>query len=205
MSSASSGSSTCHFCSMAVNPRATQVKEHPLFCGKCRRMFHKKCTNRRGVGRNWNKDSWYCPDCIEGNDLTTQGPSSALPQPQQNVSLGSNQPLQLAPGTSADPPGIQRLSPLQEDTSIIGIRTTTTQAPLDPDAPDFLPQNPPPINSLSLQTRFPNNSIRQRNSNVAVTDPENDFLKTALDACRSNIVQQETELKKLTEGLDIRN
>jgi uncharacterized C2H2 Zn-finger protein len=38
-----------------------------------------------------------------------------------------------------------------------------------------------------------------------VTDPENDFLKTALDACRSNIVQQETELKKLNEGLDIRN
>ena len=202
--SSASGSSICPFCSMAVNPRATQVKELPLFYAKCKSVFHKKCNNRRAVGRNWNKDSWYCVDCIAGNDLT-QRPSSVLVQTQDSVSLGSNQPLQATPRLSVDPPGIQRLSLLQEDASIIGIHSTTSQAILDPDAPDFLPQNPTPVNNSSMQPRFPNNSIRQRSSNVRVTDPENEFLKTALDACRSNIVQQETELKKLNEGLDIRN
>ena len=53
--------------------------------------------------------------------------------------------------------------------------------------------------------RFPSNSIRQRSSDVPITDPEREFEKTALDTCRGTIIQQEAELKRLNEGLDIRN
>ena len=40
---------------------------------------------------------------------------------------------------------------------------------------------------------------------MAVTEPEKEFHKAALDACRSTIVQQEADLKRLNESLDIRN
>ena len=40
---------------------------------------------------------------------------------------------------------------------------------------------------------------------VTANDPEKEFLKTSLDACRSTLLQQETEIKKLKESLDIRN
>ena len=106
------------------------------------------------------------------------------------------------------PPVLMRLSPLQEDSSIIDLHSSRPPVNLNPDADDFLPNNPllnpdpqPPL----PPPRFPNNSVRQRSSNVPVTDPENEFLKTALDACRSNIVQQQTELKKLKESNDLRN
>ena len=46
---------------------------------------------------------------------------------------------------------------------------------------------------------------RQRGTNIALENPEYEFQKTALNACRSTIAQQETELKSLREALDIRN
>lgn len=36
-------------------------------------------------------------------------------------------------------------------------------------------------------------------------DPEIEFLNTAVSSCRSTIVQQEAELKKLKESLNVRN
>ena len=206
MSSVPSISPTCNYCSLNINPKATQVKDQPLFCGRCRNVFHKKCTNRRAVrGGNWNKDAWFCPDCIVGNDPSQRPHSAALSQNHQQASPRSNQedpPVHSR--TSLLPPASERLSLLQEDTSIIGIQANQNPQVLDPEAPDFLPQNPP-MTIANVLPRFPNNSIRQRTSNVPVTDPENEFLKTSLDACRSNIVQQETELKKLREGMGIRN
>ena len=56
-----------------------------------------------------------------------------------------------------------------------------------------------------IQPRFPSTSTRQRSSNVNLGDPELEFLKTALSACRSTISQQEAELKRLNECLNIRN
>ena len=55
------------------------------------------------------------------------------------------------------------------------------------------------------QQKFPNNSIRQRKSNIATLDPEIEFQKATIDACRSTIAQQEAELKRLNECLDLRN
>ena len=62
---------------------------------------------------------------------------------------------------------------------------------------DGAPANKPP--------KFPSNAIRQRASNINVIDPDKEFLQTALDTCRSSIAQQETEIKKLKEALEIRN
>ena len=53
--------------------------------------------------------------------------------------------------------------------------------------------------------RFPSSTNRQRNLNVNANGPEKEFLKTALDSCHSSIAQNETEIKKLKEAMDIRN
>ena len=83
---------------------------------------------------------------------------------------------------------------------------------LNPAALDYIPSvassSAPQAQSSSatdLTWRFPNVSTRQRTSNVNTLDPETEFLKTFFDSCRSTIVQQEAELKRLNECLDIRN
>ena len=58
---------------------------------------------------------------------------------------------------------------------------------------------------LNFQSRAPNTSSRQRSSNESISNAETEFLKTALSSCRSTISQQEMELKRLRETLDIRN
>ena len=68
--------------------------------------------------------------------------------------------------------------------------------------PPNVPENIPPVNA---QIKYPTNSIRQRGSNVSTLDPETQFQKATIDACRSTIIQQESEIKKLREGIDIRD
>ena len=52
---------SCQSCSSIINPSSTHARDLPLSCGKCSRMFHKRCTNKSGVkGKNWNKSPWYC-------------------------------------------------------------------------------------------------------------------------------------------------
>ena len=63
----------------------------------------------------------------------------------------------------------------------------------------------PDPSQVKTTTKYPNNSIRQRSSNIVVNDPEREFLKTALDSCRGTIAQQESEIKRLNECLEIRN
>ena len=53
--------------------------------------------------------------------------------------------------------------------------------------------------------KFPSTSSRQRSSNVNLGAPELEFLRTTLSSCRSNISQQEAEIKRLHENIDIRN
>ena len=56
-----------------------------------------------------------------------------------------------------------------------------------------------------VEPRFPSTSSRQRSSNINISNAEQEFQKTALGACRSTISQQEIELKRLKESIDIRN
>ena len=80
---------------------------------------------------------------------------------------------------------------------------------LNPAAISFIPQISSPSHAGTPAVysvdppRFPKNVTRQKSSNVNVTDPEKEFLNTAVNSCRSTIVQQETELKKLRESLDV--
>ena len=53
--------------------------------------------------------------------------------------------------------------------------------------------------------RLPNSGSRQRTSNITVNNAELEFNKTALSACRSTISQQEMELRRLKENIEIRN
>ena len=67
------------------------------------------------------------------------------------------------------------------------------------------------VSSSSSQTAsqqtpsFPTTATRQRSSNVNTSNAELEFTKTALSSCRSTISQQESELKRLKETLEIRN
>ena len=179
---------------MNIELTATQVKEQPLSCKKCNKMFHKKCTNRRAVrGGNWNKEPWYCPSCT----VVEHSQASALLTDGDNV---LSTVVLSTPQT-----GAQRPSLLAEDNSTIDVNVATNEPALvlNPVASGF--HHPTPPSSLGQTRRFPNNSIRQRASNIAVLDPEVEFQKTAIDACRSTIVQQEAELKRLRESNDVKN
>ena len=63
----------------------------------------------------------------------------------------------------------------------------------------------PTLPGSQSQPRFPSTATRQRSSNINTTDPELEFQKTALSSCRSTISQQQAELKRLNECLDVRN
>ena len=84
----------------------------------------------------------------------------------------------------------------------------TPQLPPQNQTPATVPQTPgngPLTLPDQLSVRFPSNNNRQRTSNIDVNNPEIEFLQTSVDSCRSTIVQQETDLKKLRETMDIRN
>ena len=79
-------------------------------------------------------------------------------------------------------------------------------APIDDvtvvEEPGPAPSNPSVEKAAVI--RFPRIS-RQRTSNININDPEKEFQQTALDSCRSTIVQQESQIKRQNECLDIRN
>lgn len=57
--------SQCKYCMNQIYPDTTSVKDQPLPCSRCQRVFHKKCTNRRGSkGNTWHKEPWHCQNCI---------------------------------------------------------------------------------------------------------------------------------------------
>ena len=71
---------------------------------------------------------------------------------------------------------------------------------------DLQQLNTEPSHSLNTNTlKFPSTASRQRNTNINLANPENEFLRTTLNSCRSNIIQQEAEIKRLKETLSIRN
>ena len=178
----------CHACHSNVEPNASQVKDRPLSCQKCSKIFHKKCTDRSGTkGINWNRGPWFCSAClVRPAHLGEPTPS---PVPTSSTSLTT--PLLSLPTLG--------LSPVEEDTSIVVAGIPTTDSPRDQPSSASATQN-----SAQQLPRFPP-STRHRRSNVNVHDAETEFQKAALDACRSTIVQQEAEIKKLNEAMDIRN
>ena len=108
----------------------------------------------------------------------------------------------------SSPPPPSRASPVLEAPPILDTGGPSTLVPvldMNPSTDDYAPPSSNTATSFSQQRRFPNNSIRQRSSNVASVDPEIEFLKTSINACRSTIVQQEADIKRLNENLDIRN
>ena len=193
-------SKLCYDCNKPINPKAAQPKDQNLTCYKCEKSFHKKCTDRRSGKSNRQKQPFYCHCCI-------------LP-PQENNSLASGVqqlPHNVAPDTLACPGtelDVAIIEAIQEIAMEVQENDTPSNTVLDPSAAEFTLQNLPPPNSTTggnlLNTIFPRNT-RQRSSNVNLTDPEKECLKTAPDSCRSSITQQESEIKRLNESLDIRN
>ena len=82
-------------------------------------------------------------------------------------------------------------------------RSDGDQAQPGPRNPNLQQTSENDFNTSSV--RFPTTAVRQRNTNINLANAENEFQKTALDSCRSTIVQQETEIKRLKETLSIRN
>ena len=94
----------------------------------------------------------------------------------------------LAPTTIPNPGTIVSLPPAADNNPSLSTATQPTQ----------------PMGAGET-VRFPMSNTRQRSSNINMKDPEKEFLDTAVKACRSTITQQESELKRLKENIDIRN
>ena len=121
----------------------------------------------------------------EAAGVTDQHPAHQA-QPLQHSPPQAGPPTQVALAQPSPPQPVQAMTGMDPTVSV---RVSSIQDVLN----------------TTEQRRFPNNAIRQRGSNVVVTNPEIEFQKTQLDACRSTIVQQEAEIKKLSEALDLRN
>ena len=214
LSSANSMSWSCGSCHSTINASSSQVKDRPLACKRCSEVFHKRCSVRSGThGSNWNKEPWFCAACHTTPGVTSSSHQSSVFSPCSPAAP----PHTTIPSQGMVPPSLSTpilpamglsSSPLDGDTSIVAIQPTAGQP--DPPAPvvqpvvDSMPDQSVPRTRNQPAPRFPA-STRQRGSNIAILDPELEFQKAALDSCRSTIIQQEAEIKKLSEGIDIRN
>ena len=223
---------TCGLCNQKINSTATQPKDQELTCSRCQTLFHKRCTDRRRTTGNWRRTPWYCPGCVLGpqavpqisdgasssitNTTTYSNSCQALATDQVSTPLTPTlQPPPLAiPEQHSNALATSLLPPIptHSPTPILVLPTQSEQHLVQPQPDQPLAQNPPSPNVLpptqqptQPQTTFPNYSVRQRSTNIRLENPELEFQKTALSACRSTIAQQEAELKRLKESLDIRN
>ena len=133
------------------------------------------------------------------NSSQVPPPNSAILQPGvaithiQGQQLGDDQPVESHDQQQGGSPSNDRQQ-LHQDAPHV-------QPPTDHPSYDAQPSS----RHLHHTPVFPNTMTRQRGSNLATENPELEFHKTALSACRSTIAQQEAELKRLNEALDIRN
>ena len=188
---------TCSKCAHIINPSSTQPKDLPLTCRKCGKIFHKKCSDKKGSrSSSWQRDPWYCPTCI-------MTPAMEL-QPATPGQIGARL-VSYIPSTSA--------MPQVDDPDNTGvIPTPQPRSPCSPETNQeaetshLIPiRQDNPTDTATLPPCFPSNAIRQRGSNIAINDPEKEFQRTALDSCRSTIANQEADLRTLRESLYIRN
>ena len=210
----------CSSCNSQINPTALNPKDQELSCSKCENLFHKKCTNRKKTTANWRKTPWYCASCILGTQtvlgMSQNSPPSADPLQPLGHTPGHSvlhfQPysptgatvshLNLTAGSFLSQPSVSHLPGLYNHQQARVEPVPTQGLPLTVGVPGTLPPSQPSDNA---RPTFPNASSRQRSSNVNVSNAEQEFLRTALNACRSTIAQQESEMRKQKEGLDIRN
>ena len=210
---------TCTHCNTDIDPGASHVRDQPLTCKKCLKKFHKRCSDRKGVkGSNWNKNPWFCASCLSSNTYTTNPSVSLSHSSQQIITVvpsSSSQPSSspLMPSSTCIPP-TTRGNPAHEEgfgtTNDIDLQIPTDTGVLSMEFSNntntvAAPNDQGPHSSTDQALRYPSNAIRQRKSNVAAGEPEKEFQKAVIDACRSTITQQEAELKRLNENLDIRN
>ena len=219
LSSISPSTLLCNHCNFDIDPGANQVRDQPLTCKKCLKMFHKKCSDRRGTkGCNWNKNPWFCSICLTGN-IPTIGPSVSHPHGSQQLITVVPPPSsqsnlsQLIPMTVTDPP-TTTLDLVPEEVIEAAVDNaqqneidhgTVRSMPSNSNYVASIPQGQGSHSNTDQASRYPSNAIRQRKSNIATIEPEKEFQKAVIDACRSTITQQEAELKRLNESLDIRN
>ena len=160
-----SGQMSCDSCNENINPSANVPKDKPLVCDKCGKVSHKKCTDRRRITQNWSKKPWFCQPCILGQTtqprLPQQEPSSIQTLPQVTSRQEDN-------SISADRPETHL-----EDVAILKIVNNPLNTSLNPLAKDFLPSSiiPPVTVHPAPLIKFPNNSSRQKSSNLAL-DPK---------------------------------
>ena len=224
---------SCASCNDLICSTATQPKDQGLPCCKCGKMFHKRCTDRRKTTGNWRRNPWYCSECILGHQPQTDIVSTPLssdlrplapvfhPQLHETdqgsitnrrlvITIPSQpsdqQQLCSGPGPSSISPHAQT-SPANHgqdlgDMPVLSDSTTASKLPSESAEIPLLPPGSPPAHRPPV---LPTTSVRQRTSNIRLDNPEAEFQKTALDSCRSTIVQQQSEIKRLSETLDIRN
>ena len=184
----------CESCKSPVSTGSKYVRDQAIKCNNCGKGFHKKCTNRKGQrGSSWQKSPWHCNSCILGvSSIKNKSPLT------HNNSQDSQPFNQATTGITGGVPAI--LSSVQSVT----LSPQSSSSPMNPEVAEFVPPCTITIPSNSKQ-KYPSNAVRQKSSNICGDNPEKEFLSTALDACRSTIVQREVELKSLKEALDIRN
>ena len=204
----------CGSCNIALNPSASTAKDQGLLCNKCGRMFYKKCTDRRKWTNNWRKIPWTCSLC---ETVTNAGGISVLPQSEQTDPLQYEFNSQMASSSLSQPHDtISPIDPIPTDEAARIANRPSDTADLMNDIPVHIPidyleapasvkeANSFTFESHSIQPRVHVNAKRQRSSNVPLHNAELEFHKTALASCRSTISQQEAELKRLKETLEIR-
>ena len=207
----------CSGCDRRLNPDAKQPKDQALSCQKCGNSFHKKCTDRIQMRANWQRDPWFCQSCVRGTD--SYSTISSSPSLHDNIATAARQYLQIEDDSimevservaSETPENID--SPLNPRAlEFFHHSTLTLTTPLLTEPPSTATTHS--LNTTTITTttntiptiRFPNNSSKQRGSNIKTTDPEEEFRQTALDSCRSTIAQQEADIKKWKEANAIRN
>ena len=199
----------CEKCGSLVDQMAPHMKDQPIACAICGKTFHKRCTDRKGSrSTNWSRVPWHCPSCPLGNQTdmpSLSSPTVPLPGSQRQSTLAA--PVPHTVQTMCSTPGSLSTSPSVPPQSALEVTETVdlsvSNAPLDSvRVPDItLVPGSQPAPSI----RFPNNNTRQRSSNINTKNPDIEFLKTSLDTCRGTIAQQEAEIRKLKEALDIRN
>ena len=225
--------STSHHCALcrgSICSTAPQAKDQELSCSKCLRHFHKRCTDRRKTTGNWRKAPWFCENCVLGNQPSVTGtgndpivspdlsphaqiflPRSQDPPPLRSIRRsiitvpGQSNEFSQATQTSSqalvlpqDPHQIQQDGQPHNALEV----SDDVSANNEPDVINIQPPSSPPVHRAHV---FPTAAMRHRTTNINLDNPEAEFQKTALDSCRSTIIQQQSEIKRLGESLDIRN
>ena len=134
-------------------------------------------------------------------DSNTVGARSITHVPATTHHRGSSSQVSESHAMSTTASGTFPLTTL----SIITVPSTTASATGPPSMASCSTTQSSTSTPSVPMPRFPSTNTRQRSSNVNLTNAEAEFNKTALGACRSTISQQEMEIKRLNESIELRN